>query len=235
MASPHSPQLTADLLHAYSEAALLNAEELLVEASLLRDHDHMARAYFLAVSCIEEAGKALQAFEGQHRYLSDPAVCTKLIAGLENHSQKIICALSFWALSGSDPSEGLKVALDLIGHLKRGREPSMYSDLRTDPDRVQTPRAIVRADAAQDCVRLAKECLTYAHRHVSEKTPAKFTRAQDRLFTMKSAKFQELLKKDDFWWYFISRMETGKLDLSEAVFAYERDHITTVNPFGSPK
>lgn len=233
MRSPNKPKLAADILSEYSKAALSNAEELLAEASLLRDHDHMARAYFLAVSCIEEAGKALQAFDGQHRNLSDPAVCTRLVAGLENHAQKINYALSMWALNSADPRDSLQVALDLIGHLKRGREPSMYSDLRTEPDRAQTPREIVRAEAARDCVRLAENCLAYAHRHLSEKTPAEFTSAQDRLFTMKSAKFQEMLKQEDFWCHFISRMESGNQDLAEAVFAYERDHIKTGKPFVS--
>ncbi len=46
MGSPHLPSLTASLLQSYSEAALHNADELLVEALLLRDHNHMARAYF---------------------------------------------------------------------------------------------------------------------------------------------------------------------------------------------
>ena len=231
MGSPRAPKMTAELLRSYSEAALHNADELLVEASLLRDHDHMARTYFLAVACIEEAGKALQAFDAQNRNLTDPGVCTKLKAGMESHAQKINYALSMWALSSPDPSDALKVALDLIFHLKRGREPSMYSDLRTDPDRVQTPREVVRANAARDCVRLAENCLAYAHRHVSEKTPSKFTSAQDRLFTMKSAKFQEMLKTEDFWWYFISRMEAGQKDIAEAVFDYERDHIKTGTRF----
>lgn len=235
MASSHSPQLTSILLSAYSEAALRNAEELLVEAALLRDHDHMARAYFLAVSCIEEAGKALQAFDGQNRNLSDPGVCTKLIAGLESHSQKINYALCMWAFDSPDQREGLNVATDLIWQLKRGREPSMYSDLRTEPDRAQTPRETVRAVAARDCVKLAAECLDYARRHLSEKTPAKSTRVQDRLFTMKSAKFQKMLMQEDFWWFFISRLENGQQDLAEAVSAYERDYIATGEVFGSPK
>lgn len=233
MSSPHSPKLTADLLNAYGRAALSNAEELLTEASLLRDHDHMARAYFLAVSSIEEVGKALQAFDGQNRKLSDPAICTRLVAGLQNHAQKINYALSMWALNSSDPRVALEVALDLIGHLKRGREPAMYSNLLTEPDRAQTPREIVRAEAARDCVRLAENCLAYAHRHLSEKTPAEFTSAQDRLFTMKSAKFQEMLKREDFWRYFIARRESGQQDLAEAVVTFERDHIKTGKPFGS--
>jgi AbiV family abortive infection protein len=225
--------MTAELLRSYSEAALRNADELLVEASLLRDHDHMARAYFLAVACIEEAGKALLAFDAQNRNLSDPAVCTKLKASMESHGQKINYALRIWALSSPDHREALKVALDLIFHVKHGREPSMYSDLRTDPDRVQTPREVVRANAARDCVRLAENCLTHAHRHVLEKTPFSFTSVQDRLFTMKSAKFQEMLNTEDFWWYYISRMEAGQQDIAEDVLGYERDHIKTGIAFQS--
>lgn len=231
MGSPHLPKLTTSLLHSYSEAALRNADELLVEFLLLRDHDHMARAYFLAVSCIEEVGKALLTFDSQHRNLTDPAVCKKLKTSMENHGQKINYALSIWAFSNPDPREAQKVVHDLIFHVKNGREPSMYSGLRTDPDRVQTPREIVRATAAWDCVRLAENCLAHAHRHVSGKIPAKFTTAHDRLFTMKSAKFQEMLSAEDFWWYYISRMEAGQQGIEEAVLGYERDHIMTGIPF----
>ncbi len=231
MGSSYVPKLTATLLHSYSKAALCNADELLVEASLLRDHGHEARAYFLAVACIEEAGKALLAFDAQNRNLSDPAVCTKLKMAMENHALKINYALSMWALSSPDQRETLKDALHVILHLKRGREPSMYSDLRTNPDRVQTPREVVRTTVAQNCVRLAESALTYAHRHVIEKKPFRFTSVQDRLFTMKSAKFQEMLSTEDFWQYYISRMEAGQQDIAEAVILYERDHFKTGTPF----
>jgi len=229
--SQHAPKMTAELLRSYSEAALQNADELLIEASLLRDNEHMARAYFLAVACIEEAGKALLAFDAQNRNLSNPAVCAKLKVSMESHAQKTNYALGAWAFNSPDPREALEIALDLMFHVKRGREPSMYSDLRTDPDRVQTPRQVVRANAARDCVRLAKGCLAYAHHHVSERTPSKFTSAQDRLLTMKPAKFNEMLNLEDFWWYFISRMEAGHQDIAEAVLGYERDHINTGIPF----
>lgn len=235
MGSPHLPKLTTTLLYSYSEVALRNADELLAEASLLRDHDHMARAYFLAVACIEEAGKALLAFDSQNRNLSDPAVCTKLKKSMESHEMKITYALSKWALSSPDQRKALEVALDLIFDVKHGREPSMYSDLRTAPDRVQTPREVVRESAARDCVRLAENCLAYAHRYVNEKTPAKFTTAQDRLFTMKTAAFQEMLNREDFWWYYISRMEADQHDIGEAVLRYERDHIKTDTPFRNGK
>lgn len=132
-----------------------------------------------------------------------------------------------WALSSPQPTDLLKIAMDLIFHIKKGREPSMYSDLRAASSRAQTPGEVVRDSAARDCVRLARNCLAYAQRHVVERTPTKFTTAQDRLFTMKSAKFQELLNTEDFWWYYISRMEVGQDDIAEAVLGYERDYIKT--------
>lgn len=227
MGSPNMPKMTAALLRSYSEGALRNADELLDEASLLLDHNHNARAYFLAVAGIEEAGKALIAFDAQNRNLTDPAVCTKLKIHMENHSQKINYALSMWALSNRDQREALQMALELILHVKRGREPSMYSDLLTNPDRVQTPRDVVRPVAAEDCIRLAKNSLSYAHHHVNTKVPFEFSTAQDRMLTMKSGKFQELLNTEDFWLYYVARMEAGHIDMAEAVLGYERDHIKT--------
>ncbi|HIP24777.1 MAG TPA: AbiV family abortive infection protein [Rhodobacteraceae bacterium] len=227
MGSPHTTQMTDEILRSYGQAALRNADELLVEASLLRDHDHMARAYFLAIACIEEAGKALLCHDAQKRNLSDPAVCTKLKAHTQNHRQKINYAMFLWALNSTDSRKALKVALDLMINLAYGREPSMYSDLRTNPDRVQTPTEVVRAEAARDCVRLATNCLSNAKRHMIEKTPHKTTSAQDRLFTMKPAKFQKMLNNADFWWYYISRMEVGQQDIAEAVLQYEQDYIKT--------
>ncbi|MBN8533919.1 MAG: AbiV family abortive infection protein [Rhizobiales bacterium] len=232
MGAPLLPKLTTTLMQSYSEAALSNANELLTEASLLRDHGYMARAYFLAVACIEEAGKALLAFDAQNRNLSDPATCTRLKRSMESHGEKINYAMCNWALSSPDKREALQVALNLIGHVKRGREPSMYSDLRASPDRAQTPREVVRDSAAQDCVRLAENCLAYARHHVIEKKPAKFTVAQERVFTMKPAKFKEILNTEDFWEYYISRMKAGQQDMAEAVLGYEQDHIKTGMRFG---
>ncbi len=44
---------------------------------------------------------------------------------MESHSQKINYALVAWTLSAPEPRDALKIALDLIFHIKRGREPSM--------------------------------------------------------------------------------------------------------------
>lgn len=231
MASLHSPKFTPKLLHSFSQAALKNADELLAEASVLRDHGYMARAYFLSVASVEEAGKALLAFDAQNRDFSDPAVCTRLKKSMENHGAKINYALGMWALSGPDQREAMKVAINLISDIKHGREPSMYSELRAAPDRVQIPREIVSESAARSCVRLAKDCLLYAQRHVFEKKPPNFTTAHDRLYAMKFVKFQEMLKLENFWWYYISRREAGNFDIAEAVLGYERDHIKSGKPF----
>jgi len=231
VASSHSPNLTIGLLRSYSDAALYNAGELLVEASLLRDHGHNARAYFLAVACVEEAGKALLAFDAQNRNLSDPAVCSKLKACMENHAQKINYALSIWALNSVDQRAAFKMVQNLIFDLKCGREPSMYVDLCTNPDRVQTPRGIVHASATRNCIKLATDLLAYAESHVRTKIPFQFTTAQDRLFTMKLRKLQDMGNTEDFWWYYISRMESGQQDFAGAVLGYERDHLKIGTPF----
>jgi AbiV family abortive infection protein len=223
--------MTRELLQSYSEAALRNAEELLREALLLLDREHAARAYFLAVASIEETGKALLAFDGQNRNLADPAVCAKLKSTMESHSHKINYALGIWAMNGPDPRKALTVAVDLILDLQRGREPSMYTELRTDPDRVQSPRDIVRGSAATDCARLAGHCLAHAQQHVREKAPAKFTSAHDRLFTMKPSKYRKVLNTEDFWWFYIARMERGETDMADAVLQYEQDYIKTATQF----
>jgi AbiV family abortive infection protein len=227
MASIQTPQFTPELLRAYADAALSNSAELLDEASLLLEHSHFARAYFLAISSIEEAGKALHAFDAQHRNLKDPAVSTRLKSVLENHKQKINYAFGIWAMRDADPEAALKRALDLALHLAVGREPSMYSEVRTEPDRAQTPREVVREVAAQDCVRLARACLAHAQRHLSEKTPSLITSAQDRLFVMKSKKLQDILRGSDFWWYYIEQMKAGQLDLADAVIGYEHNYLKT--------
>lgn len=227
VAPPHDPKMTAALLLSYSSAALSNAADLLVEATLLFNHGHIARAYFLAIASIEESGKALQAFDAQTRNLADPAVRSRLKNSLQSHEHKITYALGLWALNSADPHAEVKLAAELISHLKRGREPSMYSELRADPDRAQTPREVVRPKAAQDCVTLAGNCLAHARHHVSSKMPATFTFVDDRLFTMKAVKFQAILNTEDFWWYYISMMEAGQQSFAEAVMGYERDYIST--------
>jgi hypothetical protein len=52
---------------------------------------------------------------------------------------------------------------------------------------------------------------------------------------MKLAKFQEILSAEDFWWYYISRMEAGQQEFADVVLGYERDHNKTGTPFRAPQ
>jgi hypothetical protein len=43
------------------------------------------------------------------------------------------------------------------------------------------------------------------------------TSALDKVFTMKSAKFREMLSSKEFWLYYVARLESGDTRLAEAV------------------
>lgn len=214
--------ITAEMLQAYSAAALSNAKELFEEASLLLAHGHYSRAYFLAVSCVEETGKSLQSFHGQKRNLNDPAVCKRLKQNFENHDQKINYALGVWAFNSSDPRKAIQVAVDLMVDLQSGREPAMYTDLRDEPDYIQRPCEVVGEVAANDCVRLAGDCIANAEKNLTEKEPPEVSAAHDKFFVMKSKKFQDMLNSKDFWWFALSKMEKGITEIAEIVIEYDK-------------
>ena len=234
MAEPQNLRFTPEVLREYSDAALRNAKELLDEASLLYAHGHVARAYFLAVASIEETGKALLAFDAQGRNLADPAVTSKLKRAMEDHPQKIAAAFTAWILASPNQREAVMPAVDLMIHLKHGREPSMYTDIRLDSLKVQVPAVVVRTTAANDCIRLATGCLAHAQKHLAEKTPEPRTHAQDQLFAMKSVHFQKIASMADFWWYYIAQLESGKEDLAEAVIQYQREYLMKGRQFKQP-
>lgn len=208
-------------LAAYSAAALKNGEELSNEAALLYEHGHFARAYFLAVAAIEEIGKAIMAFDAQGRNLNDPAVASKVQRSLADHASKIRSA--FIGFLVADPHKSTEKAVELMIQLQRGREPSMYTDQSEDGS-ISVPSIVVRERAAFDCVRLSKHCLASAQNHLSSTSPAQRTRADDQLFALKSSHVSELMNKEDFWWYYISRMEAGKMGYAEAVMQYRQDY-----------
>ena len=215
-----------ELLREYCTAALQNASELLEEASLLFSKGHAARAYFLAVASIEETGKAMQAFDAQGRNLGDSAVTAKLRRAMEDHSQKITSAFTPMLLASPDISDDLLPAVKLMVHLKHGREPSMYTDIRYQKSKVQVPTAVVRNVAARDCVQFARDCLVHARKHIAEKIPETRSRAEDEFFTMKSSQLQDLMNTEGFWWYYIAQLEAGKKDFAAAVVAYKRDFVS---------
>lgn len=224
-------KFTVELLREYSAAALQNAAQLLEEASLLHEKGHAARAYFLAVASIEETGKALLAFDAQGRNLTDSALTAKLRRSMEDHSQKITAAFTAILLASPNIREAVMPAVELMIHLKRGREPSMYTDIGYPESKIQIPSSIVRDVAAKDCVRLARDCLAHARKHVAKKEPEVRSRAEDQLFSMKSGQFQKLANTEGFWWYYIAQLEAGNKDFAAAAVAYQRDYLSKGKTF----
>ena len=228
-------KFNVDLLREYGAAALQNASELLAEANLLFSNGHNARAYFLAVASIEETGKALQAFDAQGRNLRDSAVTTKLRRAMEDHSQKITMGFSAMLQASPDIRKTILPMTELMVHLKRGREPSMYTDIRYETSEVKTPSVLVKDIAARDCVRLASDCLAHAKKHIAEKKPLRRTRSEDELFSMKSDQFQNLAKTEGFWWFWLAQHESGKTDFAAAAVTYQRDFVSKGKIFERPE
>jgi AbiV family abortive infection protein len=213
-----------ELLRDYSRAALDNATELIAEASLLHKHGHFARAYFLAIAAIEETGKAFLAFEAQGRNLSDSSVVSKFSRFVLEHPDKITFALLPLIFASTNVRESIMAALDLIVTLKDGREPSMYTDLRSDTSTIQIPKTLVRKKAAFDCLRLARDCLLATREYVSGKPPRQKSVAEDQLFTMKSKQHREILSNVDFWWYWIDELKMDRKDYAEAIISYRQKY-----------
>jgi AbiV family abortive infection protein len=224
-------KLTPQLLGQYADAALSNASELLEEATLLFENGHHARAYFLAVASIEETGKALLAFDGQLRNLADPAIATKLKRTMEDHSSKIRSAFVGGLVSSPAVREAIMPAVDLMIHLQHGREPSMYTEIRSDTATVQSPSKVVRETAAQDCLRLAGNCLTSTSKHIAETKPSQKTKADDELYAMKGTELLKIMNTEDFWWYYIAQLESGLKDFSMAAVQYRKEFFIVGKAF----
>jgi len=218
-------RFSLDALKKYSGAALRNAKALLDESHLLLKNGHFARAYFLAVSSIEEIGKAAQTFAAQGRDLSDLGVTAKLVRSTESHSEKISAAFVAWINAGDNVRESLMAAVDLMIDLKRGREPAMYSVVNRISGELFEPKDVVRPRAAHDCVKIAVSCLAHTRTQLTDQDPVEFTVAQDKMYAMNSGKVNKLFNNEDFWWFFIDCLEKDKKDLAEAVIEYQTSFV----------
>ena len=199
----------------YSSPPLQNARELLAEASLQYTDGHMARAYRLAAASIEETEKGLQAFDTQESHLLNVAATTNGLLGMKGHARKIF-ACTDWIWNYRNISRAIKMALDLMIHAKRHSGQAMSG-------RTRALGHIVREQAARNCVGLAKNRLADALSRIAG--PPLVTRFHDRLFAMDAGQFQRILTTDDFWWYYIARLQSGSQDWAEAVLDYDRDHF----------
>ena len=217
--------LTGVLLEAYQTAAMSNAGDLLAEARALLAAGHCARAYFLSVAGIEEIGKAVQAFAGRGRKLSNPAICTKLQTDFESHSAKITSAFTPWLLDNPNLRSEIMNYISLMVDVKLGREPAMYTDINPETGQVLSPNVVVRPAAAADIVRLAGVVLDKAKEYLSINQPPSATQIDDEFFAMGTTTSKKLTNTGDFWEYYIDRAEAGEKDLGAAAVEYRKQFV----------
>ena len=221
------------MLQQYRDAALVNAQALLEEAALLLANGHFARAYFLSASCIEEAGKAVQAFEGIGRNLRDPAVTQRLKLQFEDHSQKVTAAFSPWVQATPNIRDEIMNFVRMMVDLKFGREASMYTDINAEQMIVTTPHMQVRKKTASDCVRLAGTVLAHVRPYAHQAQPKTTTRVQDAFFALRPSTFQRMANTADFWDYYITQIEQGSTALEAAVTGYNQNYFSKGKLFNS--
>lgn len=227
-------RLTAELLKQYRDAAVKNADDLLAEAALLLRHERFARAYFLAVCSIEEAGKAVQAFEGLGRNLADSAVAMRLKVQFEDHSEKVNFAFKPWLQASPDVRDEIEKYVGYIVHLGVGREASMYCDIHAEQVIVTSPADQIRPEAARDCLRLAATVLSHARPHALGELPASTTRTQDAFFALKPATWRKMSNSGDFWRFYVSRLEQGAAQLEAMTLEYHEKYFTKGELFAPP-
>jgi AbiV family abortive infection protein len=218
-------KLTLALLGQFRDASLLNADSLLEEAALLSAHQHHARAYFLSVSSIEEAGKAVQAFEGLGRNLQDCAVEQKLKLQFESHSEKMTAAFLPWLRATANVREVLTDREELMATLKFGREASMYTDINAERAMVTTPQMQISPESAASCVRLARNVLSHVMPYAQQPQPAEATTVQDAFFVLKPATFRKIFNEADFWEYYLLQREQENTTFEDAVTEYKRCYL----------
>ena len=214
-------QLSKSTLISLSRAALENAEALVSEAEALLKSEHFARAYFLAVAGIEEIGKSALAFNAAGRNLDDPRVAKAVREKLLDHKSKIISAFgpSLHLTKKDGLGEAIEASMELIGALRRGREPSMYTEILQDGT-VRSPRDIVRPVASRDSVRLAQHCLHRAKAHLTGEEPPTTSVANDFFYTQSASKVKQLMEHPDFSPFYLERIKGGDTNLEEAIYAF---------------
>jgi len=227
MEKPRTYALSAKLLESYQNAALDNAQSLLEEAQILYSKDRFARAYFLAVSSIEETGKSWLAFSARGRNLDNAGVQKRLKEIFEQHSQKISSAFVGWLHTASFDKDSFERALTLMIHLERGREKAMYIDVRSD-NSVSIPGTIVRPVAAKDCIAVATNCLEHMRRFVSTTDPSVANSYDDKLLCISSSKVVQIFKQEDFGRFLLDKLrrEHNKFNMTEAIVTYHDGYFS---------
>lgn len=198
--------MSPELLHKYLDAALINASDLLIEATTLLTQERYARAYFLACAAMEETGKGYIAFSAMGRNLNNLGVQTAVKKSFEDHRSKIISAMICLIMTKKITKEKTEKFIDISSHLIIGREKSMYVDVN-EKNEITTPSQIVRPKASFDAVRLAKDCLETTGEYILSNEPDQFTAAQDKFLCINKKKMFDMVNTRNFWDYCLEQLE----------------------------
>lgn len=216
--------LSLDMLHKYLDLSLINASDLLSEATSFLSQGRYARTYFLACAALEETGKAYLAFSAMGRNLSNPGVETAVKMSFEDHRNKIISAMICLLQKKEVTEKKLEEFMNLAMHLGRGREKSMYVDIN-EKNEITMPSELIRPKAAFDAVRLAKDCLETTGEHILKNKPHKFTASQDKFLCLNKTKMFNMINTQDFSDFFIDQLKKKKInDITEIFSKYHDEY-----------
>jgi len=208
------------MLHKYLDAALINASDLLIEATDFLSKERYTRSYFLACASLEETGKAYLAFSAMGRNLNNPGVETAVKISFEDHKSKIASAMICLLRKNGVTKEKAEEFMNLGLHIERGREKSMYVDIN-EKNEITAPSEIIRPLAAFDAVRLAKDCLETTGEYILKNKPDQFTASQDKFLCINKKKMFKMINTQDFWDFCIDQMkERETFDMTEIFVKY---------------
>lgn len=216
--------LSHDMLHKYLDAALINASDLLKEATTFLSQERYSRSYFLACASLEETGKAYLAFSAMGRNLNNPGVETAVKMSFEDHKSKIVSAMTCLLRKNKVTKEKAEEFVNFGVQIQRGREKSMYVDIN-EKHEITSPPEIIKPKAALDAVRLAKDCLETTGEHILENKPHKFTASEDKFLCLNKNKMFNMINTQDFWNFCIDHLEKkGTNDIAEIFAKYHDEY-----------
>ena len=219
------------MLHKYLDAALINASDLLTEATTQLSQERYARAYFLACAAMEETGKGYIAFSAMGRNLNNPGIQTAVKAAFEDHRSKITSAMICLMKKREITKEKTEEFIDMGVHLGIGREKSMYVDVN-EKNEITIPSEIVRPKAALDAVQLAKDCLETTGEYILSNEPDQFTAAQDKFLCMNKKNMFDMVSTRNFWDFCIEQLEHKKNnDITEIFVKYHDEYYCRKRTF----
>ena len=154
------------------------------------------------------------------RNLKNPGVENAIKFNFEDHKFKIISGLACLITKRKISIELVEDIINLSINLEIGREKSMYVDVN-DKNEITIPSQMTRPEAADDAVRLAKECLECTSEILVKNKPVKTSAAQDKHLTLNKHKLIKMYANANFRDYYFAQIEkNAKKDFSEIAVKY---------------